>query len=90
LTKIQEIQSGRERGDPCHKGGIGASTGVEMTDRPKDPERDRREQRLAVALRENLKRRKAQARGRATGTAVDRADPTPHDSAEIAADKHKS
>jgi hypothetical protein len=61
-----------------------------MNDRPKDPERERRERRLAAALRENLKRRKAQIRGRAAGTATDRADPTPHDSAGIAEDKHKS
>jgi len=31
----------------------------------KAPERDRRAERLAAALKENLKRRKAQARGRA-------------------------
>jgi hypothetical protein len=61
-----------------------------MSDRPKDPERERREQRLSAALRENLKRRKAQLRGRATGSGADRADPTPHDSAGIAEDKHKS
>ena len=31
----------------------------------KSPERERRTERLAVALKENLKRRKVQARGRA-------------------------
>ena len=36
-----------------------------MADRPKPSEKDLREQRLQAALRENLKRRKAQARGRA-------------------------
>ena len=51
-------------------------------DRPKATEKDRREQRLKTALRENLKRRKAQARGRAKTC-----DFEPHDSAGIAADK---
>jgi hypothetical protein len=55
-----------------------------MTDRPKVTEKERREQRLQAALRENLKRRKAQARGRA-GNQEDAAEP--HDSAGIAADK---
>jgi hypothetical protein len=31
---------------------------------PKHPEKQRREERLAAALRENLRKRKAQARGR--------------------------
>jgi hypothetical protein len=60
-----------------------------MNDRAKDAEKARREQRLSAALRENLKRRKAQARGRATGATGDRAD-TAHDSAGIAGDKQKS
>ena len=56
-----------------------------MTDRPKVTEKERREQRLQVALRENLKRRKAQARGRAEN----QEEPAePHDSAGIVADKH--
>jgi hypothetical protein len=42
--------------------------------------------RLAAALRENLKRRKTQARGRSAADAGDRA-PEPHDSAGIP--KHK-
>jgi hypothetical protein len=55
-----------------------------MTDRPKATEKERRDQRLQAALRENLKRRKRQARGRAE----DRDGPAePHDSAGIAADK---
>jgi hypothetical protein len=58
-------------------------------DGPKTPEKARREQRLSAALRENLKRRKAQAKGRATGAAMDRIG-TPHDSAGIAGDKQKS
>jgi hypothetical protein len=55
-----------------------------MNDRPKVTEKERREQRLQAALRENLKRRKAQARGRAENRdeAVE-----PHDSAGIVAEK---
>ena len=53
-----------------------------MSDRPKGTEKERREQRLQAALRENLKRRKRQARGRA-----DQEDTEPHDSAGIAPDK---
>jgi hypothetical protein len=55
-----------------------------MTDRPKPSEKALREQRLQAALRENLKRRKAQARGRS-----ERQEDAgrPHDSAGIGADK---
>jgi hypothetical protein len=49
----------------------------------KRAEKARRQHRLGVALRENLKRRKAQARGRANVAAEDE----PHDSAGIGADK---
>jgi len=60
-----------------------------MNDRPKS-EKERREERLQAALRENLKRRKAQARGRAE-TKERPAAPVqpaePHDSAGFAADK---
>jgi hypothetical protein len=56
-----------------------------MTDRPKVTEKERREQRLQAALRENLKRRKAQARGRAESQQDKPVEP--HDSAGIAADK---
>ena len=55
-----------------------------MSDRPKPSHKELREQRLQAALRENLKRRKAQARGRA-GSRDEAAEP--HDSAGIAADK---
>ena len=49
----------------------------------KTPEQNARAQRLARQLRENLKRRKAQARGRA-----DKEDTAePHDSAGIIPDK---
>ena len=54
-----------------------------MADSPKPSEKALREQRLQAALRENLKRRKAQARGRAETKTTD----TPHDSAGIGADK---
>jgi hypothetical protein len=54
-----------------------------MTDRPKVTEKERRKRRLQAALRENLKRRKQQARGRADR----RQKAEPHDSAGIAADK---
>jgi hypothetical protein len=56
-----------------------------MNDRPKVTEKERREQRLQAALRENLKRRKAQARGRAESQQDKSAEP--HDSAGIAAEK---
>jgi hypothetical protein len=58
-----------------------------VNDRPRSVEKARQEQRLRVALRENLKRRKAQAKGRATGEPPARAS---HDSAEIAQDKEES
>jgi hypothetical protein len=54
-----------------------------MADPPKVSEKELREQRLQVALRENLKRRKAQARGRADA----RQTAEPHDSAGIVAEK---
>jgi hypothetical protein len=45
---------------------------------PKNPARDSRQDRLKLALRENLKRRKSQARGR-SDTASSNADAdTPH------------
>jgi hypothetical protein len=49
----------------------------------KDAPKDGRTERLAAALRENLKRRKAQARGRAET----RTPEEPHDSAGFGADK---
>ncbi len=55
-----------------------------MTDPAKSQAAKQREQRLQAALRENLKRRKRQARGRAQngGEAAE-----PHDSAGIVPDK---
>ena len=58
-----------------------------MNDRPKRAEKARRQRRLGAALRENLKRRKAQAKGRAT--AAEGAGKS-HDSAGIDADKQGS
>ena len=55
-----------------------------MADPPKLSDKELREQRLQAALRENLKRRKAQARGRAKHH-DERAEP--HDSAGIVTDK---
>ena len=58
-----------------------------MNERPKSQQKAAQQQRLSAALRENLKRRKAQAKGRAA--AVER-DAPPHDSAGIGPDKRKS
>ena len=57
-----------------------------MTERSKQDKRAKERRRLSAALRENLKRRKAQARGRSTAEAVERSG-KPHDSAGIAEDK---
>jgi len=58
-----------------------------MTDRPKSAEKARREHRLGAALRENLKRRKTQAKARSAAAPRPEA---PHDSAGIDPDKRKS
>ena len=55
-----------------------------MADSPKPSEKALREQRLQAALRENLKRRKAQARERAEQPDPPRAT---HDSAGIGVEK---
>jgi hypothetical protein len=47
----------------------------------------RQERRLAAALRENLKRRKAQAKGRGAAHGTGESPAAPHDSAGIADDK---
>jgi hypothetical protein len=46
-----------------------------------DPREDSRQDRLKLALRENLKRRKSQARGRSKATIApsEREDPSPHE-----------
>jgi hypothetical protein len=53
---------------------------------PKRVEKARRQRRLGAALRENLKRRKAQAKGRVAAGGGEAAA-KPHDSAGIGADK---
>ena len=57
-----------------------------MNDEPnkgesKNPKRDRRQDRLKLALRENLKRRKSQARGRGE-TKAGNDEPPPRDADE--------
>jgi hypothetical protein len=59
-----------------------------MNDRPKTAEKARRQRRLGAALRENLKRRKAQAKGRSVEEAKSHTT-APHDSAGIAGDKRE-
>jgi hypothetical protein len=61
--------------------------GVVNDDRGESAHKARQEQRLRAALRENLKRRKAQAKGRAGAGAASRMS---HDSAGIADDKKDS
>ena len=60
-----------------------------MTERPKNAEKARQQRRLGAALRENLKRRKLQAKGRAAGEGA-QAPGKAHDSAGIGADKERS
>jgi hypothetical protein len=60
-----------------------------VNDQQKLSQKAAQQRRLSAALRENLKRRKAQARDRAAAPAAE-GDGTPHDSAGIAADKGKS
>jgi len=65
-----------------------------MTDRPKDQQKQRRAQRLSAALRDNLKRRKAQARGRDAGPGAGHAPDGPstetHDSAGFGDEKRNN
>ena len=65
-----------------------------MDDRPKRTQKVSQQRRLGAALRENLKRRKAQAKGRASPPGTDpedglKADGESHDSAGIAAHKQR-
>jgi hypothetical protein len=53
----------------------------------KAAQKARQERRLAAALRENLKRRKAQAKGRGASHDAGESPAAPHDSAGIADDK---
>jgi hypothetical protein len=62
-----------------------------MDDRAKNSEKASQRRRLGAALRENLKRRKAQAKERATAPGVDpKPRDKPHDSAGIAGHKQRS
>jgi hypothetical protein len=63
------------------------SEGSKIGESHKAAQEARRRQRLAAALRENLKRRKVQAKGRDEGRAEGRDAAAPHDSAGIADDK---
>ena len=62
-----------------------------MTGRAKHEQKQRRERRLSAALRQNLRRRKAQAKQREVGREAEDAGrtpaPEPHDSAGIVPDK---
>jgi hypothetical protein len=58
-----------------------------VNQRPKVEQKVRRQRRLGAALRENLKRRKAQARGRSAADAGEPRADRPHDSAGIGEDK---
>ena len=57
-----------------------------MNDRPDNKQKAALRRRLSAALRDNLKRRKAQAKGRATAKAEGSLE-KPHDSAGILDDK---
>ena len=59
-----------------------------MDERGKRAEKMRQQRRLGAALRENLKRRKVQAKARAGGSDAVRADKS-HDSAGIAGHKQE-
>jgi len=67
-----------------------------MVNRPDPPQKTDQQRRLSAALRENLKRRKAQAKGREEGRhegpqgATAPQDPNSHDSAGIPDDKRPS
>ena len=64
-----------------------------MTDRPRDQQKENRARRLSAALRDNLKRRKAQAKRRKVVGHAEHAQGAPstetHDSAGFAEDKQE-
>jgi hypothetical protein len=64
-----------------HQGQIGTPAKNQKRDPRKDPTKDLRQDRLKLALRENLKRRKSQARGRSDVTTApsNGDDVSPHD-----------
>ena len=62
-----------------------------MSKPPRTTEKTSRERRLAAALRENVRRRKAQARARALAKEAAREEqPSTHDSAGIPGENKKS
>jgi hypothetical protein len=90
----RHVKSAPERGDPCHKGVGGATCrtiggAARVTGSPKDQQKQSRTRRLSTALRDNLKRRKAQARGRKAGErgGPDQPSTETHDSAGFGRDK---
>jgi hypothetical protein len=54
-------------------------SGMAETTPEKNPEKTRRDERLAAALRENLRRRKAQARGREQSKSRQAPEPSSED-----------
>ena len=54
-----------------------------MSEHPKEPKKAAAQLRLAAALRDNLKRRKAQTKGRKQQETKEEARARPHDSAGI-------
>ena len=65
------------------------SESSKIRDGGKAAQKARQERRLAAALRENLRRRKAQAKGRSGVPTASAGPAEPHDSAGIANDKHR-
>jgi hypothetical protein len=63
-----------------------------VTENPKEQQKQSRTRRLSAVLRENLKRRKAQARGRKAGQqdGSDKGSTETHDSAGFGRDKRNS
>jgi hypothetical protein len=82
---------GKREGPPgafAKNSGKGATRGARK-DRPQDGRQDQRQDRLKLALRENLKRRKSQARGRgdAASAPFNADDPSPYDDGASEPDK---
>jgi hypothetical protein len=59
-----------------------------MTDSPKAQQKRRRLQKLSASLRDNLRRRRSQAKGRRLERAAGEPPGESHDSAGISRDKH--
>jgi hypothetical protein len=66
------------------EGQTGTSAPKPKQDPRRDPRQDPRQDRLKLALRENLKRRKSQARGRSDASAApfNSDEPSPYDESE--------